>query len=82
MIRHVHVNELDAAMAQEQFMLGAVASYAFTQVGFETFHVARGQTSVKFYHNKNMTLRPKMLIMTFISETAYNGARHLNPFSF
>ena len=82
MIRHVRVNELEASMAQEQFMLGAVASYAFSQVGFETYHVARGQTSVKFHHNKNMTLRPKLLIMTLISETAYNGAKHLNPFSF
>ena len=81
-IRHVRINDLEAAMAQEQFLAGAVASYAFSQVGFETFHVARGQTAIKFYHNKNMTLRPKILIMTLISETAYNGARHLNPFAF
>ena len=63
-------------------MLGAVASYAFTQVGFETYHMAAGQTAIKFNNNKNLILRPNLLIMTLISETAYNRARHLNPFSF
>ena len=78
----MRVNEQDASLAQEKFMLGAVASYAFSQVDFKTYHVAAGQTAIKFNHNKNMSLRPNLLIITLISETAYKGARHLNPFSF
>ena len=82
MIHHVRVNEQYASLAQEQFMRRAVASYPFTQVGFETYHLAAGQTSIKFVHNKNMSIRPNILIVTMVSESAYNGARHLNPFAF
>ena len=73
MIHHVRVNEQDASLAQEKFMLGAVASYAFSQVGFETYHMAAGQTAMKFNHNKNMSLRPNLLIMTLISKLRTMG---------
>lgn len=79
-VEHVHLNPA-VLLAHHQILAKTTAKYPFKRVSVRQYTIASGTSNLSI-DNLIMNVKPNILLFTMLTNAAYSGSRHINPFNF